>query len=158
MPLGMEIDLGQGHVVLDGDPAPPTKGTQQPPVFCTLFHSELTAVKITGRRYYKPYVGYKGGSWLTWGHWVQTHLGLELGLVITWPLGHAPLSSNHRSGHAYLVIPRPYCHAHFRVRVRARVMVRVSYFVTSRPRPLIIQSPLRPLLLSDATPILPRPL
>jgi len=23
MPLGMEVDLGPGHVVLDGDPAPP---------------------------------------------------------------------------------------------------------------------------------------
>jgi len=87
-------------------------------------------------------VGYKGGSWLTWGHCVQTHLGL--GLVITWPLGHAPLSSNHRLGHAYLVMSRPYYHAHFRARVRVRV--RVSCFVTSRPRPLIIQSPLRPRL------------
>jgi len=29
MPLGMEIDLGPGHTVLDGEPAPPRKGTQQ---------------------------------------------------------------------------------------------------------------------------------
>jgi len=29
MPLGMEVGLGPGHVVLDGDPAlPPPKGTQ----------------------------------------------------------------------------------------------------------------------------------
>jgi len=26
MPLGMEVDLGQGHFVLDGEPAPPRKG------------------------------------------------------------------------------------------------------------------------------------
>ena len=31
MPLGMEVGLGQGHIVLDGDPAPPTeRGTPTP--------------------------------------------------------------------------------------------------------------------------------
>ena len=29
IPLGMEVDLGPGHIVLDGDPAPP-KGVQPP--------------------------------------------------------------------------------------------------------------------------------
>ena len=33
MPLGTEVDLGPGHIVLDGDPAPPTKGAQQSPSF-----------------------------------------------------------------------------------------------------------------------------
>jgi len=34
MPLGLEVGLGPGHIVLDGDPAPsPTKGTAQPPNF-----------------------------------------------------------------------------------------------------------------------------
>jgi len=34
MPLGTEIDLGPGHIVLDGDSAPPpAKGGQQPPLF-----------------------------------------------------------------------------------------------------------------------------
>ena len=34
MPLGMELDLSPGHVVLDGDPAPPpTTGVQQTPSF-----------------------------------------------------------------------------------------------------------------------------
>ena len=28
MPLGMEVGLGPGDIVLDGDPAPPKKGTQ----------------------------------------------------------------------------------------------------------------------------------
>ena len=27
MPLGTEVGLGPGHIVLDGDPAPPKKGT-----------------------------------------------------------------------------------------------------------------------------------
>ena len=33
MPLGTEVDLGPGHIVLDGDPAPSPKGAQQPPSF-----------------------------------------------------------------------------------------------------------------------------
>ena len=31
MPLGMEVDLGPGHIALDGDPA--AQGAQQPPLF-----------------------------------------------------------------------------------------------------------------------------
>ena len=31
-PLGMEVDLGAAHIVLDGVPAP-VKGAQQPPLF-----------------------------------------------------------------------------------------------------------------------------
>jgi len=30
MPLGMEVGIGPGHIVLDGDPAPPWKGAQHP--------------------------------------------------------------------------------------------------------------------------------
>jgi len=34
MPLGMEVGLGPGGIVLDGDPAPPTeRGTAAPPTF-----------------------------------------------------------------------------------------------------------------------------
>jgi len=33
MPLRMEVGFGPGHMVLDGNPAPPTKKTQ-PPIFC----------------------------------------------------------------------------------------------------------------------------
>jgi len=32
MPLGMEVGLGPGRIVLHGDPAPPSKG-EQPPNF-----------------------------------------------------------------------------------------------------------------------------
>jgi len=31
MPLGTEVGLGPGHIVLDGNPAPPRKAAQQPP-------------------------------------------------------------------------------------------------------------------------------
>jgi len=31
MPFGMEVGLGPGHIVLDGDSAPPWKKAQQPP-------------------------------------------------------------------------------------------------------------------------------
>ena len=40
MPLGAEVGLGPGDIVLDGDPAPPyPKGAQQPPLFgpCLLY-------------------------------------------------------------------------------------------------------------------------
>jgi len=30
-PLGTDVGLGPDHIVLDGDPAPPAKGAQQPP-------------------------------------------------------------------------------------------------------------------------------
>ena len=35
MPLGMEVGFGPGHIVLDGDlaPPPPKKGAQLPPIF-----------------------------------------------------------------------------------------------------------------------------
>jgi len=33
MPLGMEVGLGQGNIVLDGDPAPPKRGTAAPSHF-----------------------------------------------------------------------------------------------------------------------------
>jgi len=33
MPLGMEVGLGPGQIVLDGDPAPPTPKGAQPPIF-----------------------------------------------------------------------------------------------------------------------------
>ena len=36
MPLDVEVSLGRGDVVLDGDTAPPRKGTQQPSAFRTM--------------------------------------------------------------------------------------------------------------------------
>ena len=33
IPLGIEIGLGAGHIVLDRDPVPPKKGAQQPRTF-----------------------------------------------------------------------------------------------------------------------------
>ena len=42
MKLGVEVGLGPGHIVLDGDPAPP-KGAQQPPLFLALVYCGQTA-------------------------------------------------------------------------------------------------------------------
>jgi len=45
MPPGMEVGLGPGNIVLDGDPAPPWKGAQKPhPTFRTtlLWHGRLS--------------------------------------------------------------------------------------------------------------------
>jgi len=33
MALGMEVGLGPGHIVLDGDPAPPQKRGHSAPIF-----------------------------------------------------------------------------------------------------------------------------
>ena len=33
MPLGTEVDLGPGHIALQGDPAPPRKGHSSPALF-----------------------------------------------------------------------------------------------------------------------------
>jgi len=33
MALGMEVGLGPGHIVLDGDPAPLAKEVTEPPIF-----------------------------------------------------------------------------------------------------------------------------
>jgi len=33
MPLGREVDFGLGHIVVDGDTAPPRKGHTSPPLF-----------------------------------------------------------------------------------------------------------------------------
>jgi len=40
MPLGVEVDLGPGDFVLDGDPALPSpkKGTEPPPQFSAHFY------------------------------------------------------------------------------------------------------------------------
>jgi len=45
MPLGMEIGLGSGHIVLDRDPAPP-KGVQQPSSFSAHVYCGQTAGRI----------------------------------------------------------------------------------------------------------------
>ena len=35
--LGMEVDLGPGHIVLDGDPAPHSRKGAEPPNFRPIF-------------------------------------------------------------------------------------------------------------------------
>ena len=44
MPLGTEVDLGPGDIVLDGDPAPPWKGAHQPPNLLQMARSHISAI------------------------------------------------------------------------------------------------------------------
>jgi len=53
MPLGREVGLGPGHIVLDGDPAPPQKGAQ-PPIFWPM---SIVAKRLDGSRYATWYEG-----------------------------------------------------------------------------------------------------
>jgi len=46
MLLGVEVGLGPGHIVLDGDPAPP-KGTQQPPFSAHVYCSQRLPMSAT---------------------------------------------------------------------------------------------------------------
>ena len=43
MKLGKQVGLGPGHVVLDGDPAPPTKKGAEPPKFSAHVYCGQTA-------------------------------------------------------------------------------------------------------------------
>ena len=48
MPLGMEVGLGPGHFVLDGDPAlPPPKGHSPPIFFPYLLWPKAGYIKIS---------------------------------------------------------------------------------------------------------------
>jgi len=69
MPLGTEVDLGSGHIVLDGGPASPRKGHNSPPLFgaCLLWsRSPISATaellwcnlgrKLTNIKWYAKWV------------------------------------------------------------------------------------------------------
>jgi len=47
MPLGTEVHLGPGRIVLDGDPAPPAKGAQQPPLFIARLLGQRSSISAT---------------------------------------------------------------------------------------------------------------
>jgi len=40
MPVGTEVDLALGHIVLDGDAAPLQKGEQQPPILAHVYYGK----------------------------------------------------------------------------------------------------------------------
>ena len=46
MPLGMEVGLGPGQIVLDGDPALPQKGAQQSPNFSVHIYCGQTVAHL----------------------------------------------------------------------------------------------------------------
>ena len=47
MPLGMEVDLGLGHIVLDGDPVTPRKGHSSPPLYGPCLLWPLSPISAT---------------------------------------------------------------------------------------------------------------
>jgi len=51
-PLGTEVDPGQGHIVLDGVPAP-AKGAQQPPLFGPCLWWQRSPISATAEPLYK---------------------------------------------------------------------------------------------------------
>ena len=49
MPLGIELGLGLGHIVLHGDPATPRpKGAQQPPLLAHVCYDQTVAYLSNG--------------------------------------------------------------------------------------------------------------
>jgi len=56
MPLGTEVGLGPGDIVLDGDPAPPRQAAQHPPLLGPLFwhgrpSQQLLSSCLTSRKF-----------------------------------------------------------------------------------------------------------
>jgi len=49
MPLGTEVGLGPGHIVLDGDPAPPLQRGTAPPSFRPM---SVASKRLDGSRYH----------------------------------------------------------------------------------------------------------
>jgi len=47
MPLGMQVDLGPGHIVLGGDPALPEKVTAAPLLWAHVYCGQTVAVSAT---------------------------------------------------------------------------------------------------------------
>ena len=87
MALGMEVGLGPGHTVLDGDPAPSPKQQAEPPIF------EASLLRPNG-----------------WTGCIKMPLGMEVGLspgdfVLDGKLGTQPLSP--KSGRAPNLRPIP---------------------------------------------------
>jgi len=56
MPLGTEVGLGPGHIVLDGDPAPIERGTEAPTflpvsIVAKRLHISATAERLFSDKY-----------------------------------------------------------------------------------------------------------
>jgi len=52
MSLGTEVDLGPGHVVLDGDPAPPNKGHSTPTFLPISIVAKRSPISATAEHLY----------------------------------------------------------------------------------------------------------
>jgi len=53
MPLGIEVDLGSGHIVLDGDQTPRERGTAAPPFRSMSIAAKLSPISATAELLYK---------------------------------------------------------------------------------------------------------
>ena len=75
MPLGMEVGLGPGNIVLDGDSPPQEKVGQQPPIFAPCIVAKLDSVgqDATSPNFRPMYCGETAG-------WIKMPLGTEVGL------------------------------------------------------------------------------
>jgi len=95
MPLGMEVGLGPGYIVLDGDPAPlPKKGAEPLPLIfgpCLLWPNgcmDQDATWYVGRPQPKPHFARWGHSSPFLAHvccaqtagWIKMPLCMEVGL------------------------------------------------------------------------------
>jgi len=56
MPLGTVVDLGPGHVVLDGDPAPPERGTAAPSFRPMCIVAKRSPISATAEHLYHIFV------------------------------------------------------------------------------------------------------
>ena len=60
MALGMEVGLGPGHIVLDGEPTPIPKKGAEPPIFGPFLLSSYSWMN-------------QGGTWHGGGPWSKPH-------------------------------------------------------------------------------------
>jgi len=89
MPLDMEVGLGPGHIVLDGDPAPLLKKGAQPPIFgpCLLWSNgcmDQAATWHGGRPQPRPHCA----AWKPSSHPQKGGTALPIfGACLLWPNG-----------------------------------------------------------------------
>jgi len=85
MKLGMQVGLGPGHIVLDGDPAPlPKKGTE-PPNFRSMpiVAKRLDATWYEGRPRPRPHCV----TWRSSSPWCRIHFASESCALVYWHIG-----------------------------------------------------------------------
>ena len=65
MKLGMQLGLGPGHILLDGDPSSPSPKGAQPPISAHICCSQMAAwIKMS----FGMELGFGPGDFVRWGH------------------------------------------------------------------------------------------